>query len=515
MMLTRRTARSQVSVLPWLLGLPLLVLVGIAVALAPPYATALVLGLGLLGVALLMPFNALLLACLVTAAVIGGSAEYFLGMGQANWLPFMLAMLLALKGFMLTQLQPGAGRPLAGQRLDRIGWAWFGLPAVVYVFTLIASSVSNAIPLSQAMAAMKNYLLMWGVLVAVIYHHDMARASTLIWRAFVVIGLLQLPVALYQRFFVASGLANTSASLSFDAINGTFGGGLLGGRSGALAMFICIVLGYLLILWRDRRLGGLSFAGLAMLLLPTLFLIEVKAVVVWLPLVAVLVFSQQLRRRPLLFVFGVLGSLALVVGVIAVYRMSFYSHSSGMSLLEFFTSQIQYVYDPNRFNPETRELGRASVLAHWWREAGSHGGVVNWLFGFGPGASRGVSTVAVGTIAKLYPFYIDLSAAAALLWDVGVVGFVAFCSMLLLGAIECWRMSKRVALPLALRQQYEASGIALLLILSSVIYVRDVIDGTIVQFLIFFMLGTLVFGRRLLSMTKASSVAVSQRLQRG
>ena len=502
-MLTRRTARSQVSVLPWLLGLPLLVLVGIGVALAPPYATALVLGLGLLGAALLMPFNGLLLACVVTAAVIGGSAEYFLGMGQANWLPFMLAVLLALKG-LLAQLQPGAGRPLTVQRLDRIGWAWFGLPALVYVFTLIASAASNAIPLPQAMASMKNYLLMWGVLVAVIYHHDMARASTLIWRAFVFIGLLQLPVALYQRFFVASRLANTGASLSFDAINGTFGGGLQGGRSGALAMFICIVLAYLLILWRDRRLSGLSLAGLAMLLLPTLFLIEVKAVVVWLPLVAVLVFSQQLSRRPLLFVFGILGSLALVVGVIAVYRMSFHSPSSGVGLWEFFSNQIQYVYDPNRFNPETRELGRASVLAHWWREAGSHGGVVNWLFGFGPGASRGISTVAVGSIAKLYPFYIDLSAAAALLWDVGVIGFISFCSMLLFGAIECWRMSKRAVLPLALRQQYEASGIALLLILSGVIYTRDAIDGPIVQFLIFFMLGTLVFGRRLISMAKGA-----------
>lgn len=497
-MLTR-TARRQVSVLPWLLGIPLLLLVGIAVALAPPYATALVLGLGLLGAALVMPFNALLLACLVTAAVIGGSAEYFLHMSQANWLPFMLSVLLGGRGFMLAQMQVGTGRALAARQSAHRGWAWFGLPAVVYLFTIVASAASNAIPFSQAMAAMKNYLLMWGVLLAVIYHHDMERASTQIWRAFVVIGLLQLPVALYQRFFVASRLANTGASLSFDAINGTFGGGLLGGRSGALAMFICFVLGYLLILWRDRRLSAGGLAGLSMLLLPTLFMIEVKAVVLWLPLVAMLVFSQQLRQRPLLFIFGILGSLALVLGVLAVYRMSFYSNAGGGGLFEFFGKQIQYVYDPNRFNPETRELGRVSVLVHWWREAGDQGGVVNWLFGFGPGASRGVSTVAVGTIAKLYPFYIDLTAAAALLWDVGVVGFVSFCMVLFLGAVQCWRLSKRMELSLALRQHYEASSIALLLILSSVVYVRDTIDGPIVQFIVFFILGMVVFGRRLVS----------------
>lgn len=495
-MLTR-TARSQASVLPWLLGLPLLVVVGIAVALAPPYATALVLGLMLLGVAVFVPFNGLLLACLVTSAVIGGSAEYFLGLSQANWLPFMLAVLLAARGFLMAHVQIGVGRPAAAQRLDRMGWAWFGLPAVVYLFTLFASAASNAIPISQAMASMKNYLLMWGVLVAVIYHHDMERASTQIWRAFVLIGLLQLPVVLYQRFFIASRLANTNASASFDAINGTFGGGLLGGRSGALAMFICIVLAYLLILWRDRRLSPWAMAGMALLLLPTLFMIEVKAVVLWLPLVAILVFSQQLRRRPLLFIFGILGSLALVVGVIAIYRMSFYSHSNSGGLLEFFSRQIQYVYDPNRFNPATRELGRVSALVHWWNESGDRGGVVNWLVGFGPGASRGVSTVAVGTIARLYSFYIDISAAAALLWDAGVIGFTAFCLMLFAAAVESWRLSRATVLPASLRLQLEAAAIALILILSSVIYVRDTVDGSTIQFLIYFLLGMVVFARRL------------------
>ncbi len=242
--------------------------------------------------------------------------------------------------------------------------------------------------------------------------------------------------------------------------------------------------------------------GTSLLLLPTLFMIEVKAVVLWLPLVAVLVFSHQLRRRPLLFIFGILGSLAIVLGVIAIYRMSFYSGSGGGSLLEFFVERIQYVYDPNRFNPATRELGRMSVLVHWWNEAGVHGGVVNWLFGFGPGASRGISSVAVGTIARLYTFYIDISAAAGLLWDVGVIGFVSFCLILFLGGIECRRLSKRVELPMAVRQQLEASGVALLLVLSSVVYIRDAIDGPIIQFLVFFLLGFLVYARRLTSTAK-------------
>ena len=495
-MLTRHVRRSS-GILPWLLGLPILVLIGAAVAVAPPYATALVLGLFLIGVAAIVPFNAVLLACVVTAAVVGGSVEYFLGLSQANWLPFILAAMLAARGLVAANA-PGRS---AEQLLRPGGWAWFGLPAVLYLAVMVGSAAANLIPFAQAVASFKNYLLMWGVLLALICQRDMSQSATQIWRAFVVIGLVQLPVVLIQRFFVASKLANTSSSLSFDAINGTFGGGLLGGRSGALAMFICIVVAYLLILWRDRRLGGLSFLGLLILLLPTLFMIEVKAVVLWLPLVGILVFSQQLRRHPLQFLFGILGSLALVVAVIAVYRYSFYSGAGDESLLDFFARKIEYAYDPNRFNPATRELGRASALVHWWHESGVRGGIANWLVGFGPGASRGASSVAIGSIARLYSFYIDISAAAALLWDVGVIGFMAFCLTLALGALESWRLSKLAVLPAALRSQLQAGAIALVLIISSVVYIRDAIDGPIIQFVMFFVLGLVVYGRRMAART--------------
>ena len=54
-----------------------------------------------------------------------------------------------------------------------------------------------------------------------------------------------------------------------------------------------------------------------------------------------------------------------------------------------------------------------------------------------------------------------------------------------------------VRLPEWLRHQLEASMIGLLLVLSSVIYVRDTIDGTTIQFMIFFFLGTVLYARRL------------------
>jgi hypothetical protein len=466
---------------------------GVFTAFAPQFAFILM----VMGVAVtagfLLPVPWLLVATLVISAIFAGSLEYFLRFSQANWIPFVLAVFLAVRATVEARFGTSAFR--LGPRAINPGVAMFVYPAIVYLTVLVASGVANQIPGAQAFAAAKNYLMMWGVLVALVTLPLHERTFKALWRTVVIVGALQLPVVLFQRFFIASRLGNTSGSLSFDAISGTFGGGLTGGRSGALAMFICIAVAYLLILWRDKQLGGGKLLGALLLLLPTLSIVEVKAVVFWLPAVAFFVFIAQIRRRPFMFFAGLAASAVLVLAVIAAYRFSYYSPGGDRSLASFFTRDLAYMWDPDRFNPTTREMGRISVLVHWWRES-QLGSLVYWLFGYGPGASRGVSTVAVGTLASKYPFFIDISTAAALLWDVGTVGFLSFCSLLGFAALEARRLKRVTVLPVWLRHQLEASMIGLLLILSSVIYVRDAIDGTTIQFMTFFFLGTVVFARR-------------------
>lgn len=474
-----------------LIAVPFLLLIGIAIALAPPYAAALVIGIGVAVAALLVPMPWLFVAAIFAAGVVGGSAEYFLGMGQANWLPYVLALVVAVRATLAAKLGLSG---VARQKTQSYGYPAFGLPLLIYLFTVIVAGAANAIPVTQVFASIKNYLLMWGVLLALCCTPSYERISIALWRSMVAIAIVQLPVVIYQRFFIASKLSNSASSLSFDAINGTFGGGLQGGRSGALTMFICIIVGYLLILWRDRQIRPTRFVLMLALILPATFFVEVKAVVLWLPLVALLVFLSQIRKRPLMFIVGTVSSCVLAGAVMAVYRYSFYAPGTDSSLSGF-VDQIAYVFDPDRFNPATGELGRVSALVHWFREIDS-ASIANWLVGYGPGASRSSSTVAIGEVAKRYPFYIDISAAAALLWDVGLMGTIAFLAVLSLGASEAWRLSRHAGLPKLLKIHLEVAGIGMILILSSVFYIRDGIDGSFVPFLICFFLSLVVYARR-------------------
>ncbi len=388
--------------------------IGALTAYAPPLAVALGAAsiAAVLGVVLPLPW--LLVSTLLVSAVVAGSAEYFLRISQANWIPYILACLLAVRGLVESQRTVRENKPITSN-----GFAWFAYPAILYLFGLFASVIANLIPAQQAFAAAKNYLMLWGILVGMLSLKRVDRSSTLIWRSALLVAAVQLPVVLYQRLFVSSALGNSASGLSFDAINGTFGGGVLGGRSGALAMFICIALGYLLICARqENRLH--------------------KAVRLAAFYVALTVHrgSQSrnllapLRRSPGLWQPNPKASGLVHLGLCHQHRIGrrrtqslpIQLHdASGDLLSNFFARDLSYIWDPDRFNPATREMGRVSALVHWWREA-QWAGVAHWLFGYGPGASRGISSLAIGSVAARYPFFIDTTAASTLLWDVGVVG---------------------------------------------------------------------------------------------
>lgn len=476
--------RSGVSTIPiWVVSVPAILLVGAMTALVPKGAAAMIVGVAFVSVAFITPPTALLVWTLVFAALIGGSIEYFFGLAQANWIPFVLSLVLLTRSTFAPKGVQFAQKRDLGQSGN-----YFLAPAFVFLVTLMASSLLNLTPLPQILASVKNYLLMWGVLFALLLAPKLGDAKRLVWKWVLIIAALQLPVVLYQKLFISSKIANSAGSLSYDAINGTFGGGLLGGRSGALAMFVCIAIGYAMILWREGRWSGPRLLGYLLATLPTLAIVEVKAVVFWLPVVTSLVFVSQIKQRPAIFVLTMACSLALVFGIMVVYQTNYGAPTAGGSVVEEFFRKIYYVFDPERFNSTTRELGRFSALTHWWRE-NSLSNPIQFLLGHGPGASRGASSFAVGTVAAKYSFFIDISAAAALLWDTGLVGTLAFLGTLGFGMIQTAQASRGAKVDQENRIYFQTASIALLLILSSVFYTRDAVDGPIVQFMIFFCLG--------------------------
>jgi len=465
-----------------------IIVLAIAAALVLGAGTALAgIWMGLLGAgvfsvafAFALPLHWLILLDLVLATVVAGSAEYFLGLSQAHWIPYVLGLILALRALVERGAQVGTTLE-HGSQPTRLA---FKIPAVAYVAILLGSTAINLAPGLQVITGIKNFLFMWGVLFAMIVVREWQRVAVWFWRVVLVVACLQLPVTLYQRVFVASKANN---HVPWDSVVGTFGGiPLLGGHSASMTLFICAGLAWVLIGWRDGQLARSRVLLYLALAMPTVLLAEVKAVVIWLLVGTLLVFARFARTRPLTFVAGVLLNAVLVSGVVLAY-VTFNYGGGSTSFDEMYEKQISYIYDAKRFNPKSRELGRVSSIVFWAQEQ-SLSEPVSLLVGNGMGASRGLATLGTGEVAKRYNFFIDTSALSVLLWDAGVLGAGAFVTMLLFGGWQALRLARDPRLPPTTRRLAEASGVALLLILSGVPYTRDAVDDTSIQFLLYFCL---------------------------
>jgi hypothetical protein len=82
-----------------------------------------------------------------------------------------------------------------------------------------------------------------------------------------------------------------------------------------------------------------------------------------------------------------------------------------------------------------------------------------------------------------------------LLWDLGLLGAVSFAGILVFGVLEGFRLMRRKNMPSDLQASVECASIGLLIILSGLIYNRDVIDAASVQFLMFFFLAILMHAK--------------------
>jgi len=453
---------------------------------------------------LITPLHWIIVLQLLMVMIIAGSAEYFAGISQANWIPSLLGLLIGFRAA-LEYLKPSQSKLMLRMTKPSVR-PWFVIPLVLYFLTILLSIMVNLPPLPQVLVGLKNSVFIWGVLAGFLVPQRVVGDAKLIWKTIVFVACIQLPVVLYQKFFIASQLSNVSGmSLSFDAINGTFGGGVLGGHSGAMVMTIIIALVFVGVAWRDRRISTTRFMIVAITALPSVFLAEVKAVVIWLGVAALIIFGRHIKSRPGLFLAGMLGTLVVIGGISVAYKTMYYEGSHSTDWQTVYDKQVTYFFDIDKFNPLTREMGRMASIAFWWKQRDMTN-PVDLMIGHGLGASRGISSFAVGEVAQKFNFLIDTSAMTTLLWDVGLFGFLSFTAIILLGALEGYRISLRKNLSPDVRAGLECSAIGLLLILSTLIYNRDSIDAASIQFLVCFFLAIIWRGKAS-SMTKTITCA--------
>ena len=473
------------------------VFVGAVVALGAIQFDVLLLGV-LVG-AFLLAFHASfsLWVLAILTLVISGIAEYFFRISQAQWTPALIAFFLYLKVFVDKALaRHGLLNEALGRSLPLFVWL-----AILYLGLIALSVMLNQPQPAQALVGAKNYVPFWSVLFLLSAGALAPNSIARMWWGLVVIAFIQLPFVLYENIVVMRGRGDLWA---FDSVVGTFGGDPRGGGSNsALVLFMFVICVFAVALWRRGLLGIGWVLAIAAVCVAAIALGEAKIVAIFLPVASVLLFWDKIRTSPLKAIGLGMAVMAVLAGLLVFYQSAYWNFAlRSQSVTESVQRSIDYIIDPRNIDLTTGEVGRVASLNLWREDPRADAGTR--ILGYGIGASRSRSSISIGEVARRYmPLDISATAAAALLWDVGVLGFSVFCAILVLGAIQGFAIARKPEIPVLHQACLKASAITLCLMLIMVPYNRYVVDQASVQFLMMFCLGQIAFWQRIHAGTRS------------
>ena len=422
---------------------------------------------------------------LVFSLAISGIAEFYFGIGQANWVASILAFSLLAAAFISSSKQSSQSVTLATKS---VGWL-----VAAYVIVLMLSSLLNMNSIMQFLVGVRNYVPFIGVFLALKYlsnsDKDMKQSTYMI----LFIGLIQLPFCLQQAIFVAPARQYSLEAVGggAEAIVGTFGGNPLGGGyTGEMAVFMLIASCLSLVLASSIRFGKLLSLAISIAAIGCVALAETKIVFLLTPLAIILVFLEDIRSSPkkmfalLLVVICVLGGLA------AVYAWRFWTKGP-----DEFWHAFTYSFDPD-FMVDRFHRGRIGALVHWWDNNVVRFDALHTFLGYGMGSTLEASrTLGEGSAVKIYGLGIDAHAANKLLWDSGVLGFGFFCWVIIRTGLNANRLVRITATPQFHHGVLKTSRAAMFCFAAMLPYQVSVLGGAPMQFLFWFFVGYVEYWR--------------------
>jgi hypothetical protein len=297
----------------------------------------------------------------------------------------------------------------------------FVILAVVFlVYGLMSLAYSDG-PLSEGVRAIKRYYQYFGlmfILAVVPFAPKLVRRW---WSFLIVIAVIQLPFALYQRVELVPARLGLSRVDPIDIVAGTMEADMGGaGMNSVMALLLVTVLIFLLALHREGLLPIRRLLPLSLVILAPLGLGEVKLLIVLIPIGMICLHLELIKRNPFRFAGALVLSIGLVVGVGWIYLTL--NAAPGQTLEQIIDGTIFYNFGQMGYYDEY-SLNRTSVYLHWIKNQ-TLGDPVGLLFGHGLGSAfGGISELNPGHMDRQYPnLYIGLTAVSSILWDLGVVG---------------------------------------------------------------------------------------------
>jgi hypothetical protein len=441
-------------------------------------------------------------------ALVGtGMLIYFAGLQEADWLltaaaaPFWLIALTApLTAQRRTHHERTAGAP---------PFMWM---LTLYLILALATSLTNAESVAQVLVGLKYYVLMFGVALA-LYVVDWDRQAIVrLCGGVMAIGLVQLPVCLYQflvvrrhRLAVGGRFSGDSEVEASDSVVGTMGGSpMAGGLSDMLALLLCVLLATTLTMYYKRLLSTRWAVALATALLIPLLITENKIIVVYIPLLMILVAAEAIRKNPMKSLIGmVVGLLCIPVVLFAYYKIHW---STQYPTFEEAILRMS-VYNVQPASGDLRregQLGRTEAVEYWAQHQRLET-IEYTLFGHGLAAAKAGSRSVQSRLIKQHGgIKLNFTGLSTLLWEVGIVGTGALLAALAMAFLAAGRLARSARLTPHEQCIIKTVQVAIAMFPISLAYQNTFVSWGHASFALFFTLGLVAFYSRVAARNVAS-----------
>jgi hypothetical protein len=323
-------------------------------------------------------------------------------------------------------------RIMHGARVD-FDWR-YGLFIVALLFTLTVGYMIQDVPDGAMLAGARSYLKFLPFFLLPAVHRFTTRQLRAQLMLVLVLALMQMPLAFYQRFVEFAASMHTG-----DPVKGTLT------TSSALSMFLVVVIaGCVTFYLRDRLSLRALIVLCATLFLPTT-INETKATLLLLPL-ALLVPAMLMpgKARQLRRIAPVLGvGFVAVTAFVLVYNYLIQNREYAGPISEYFTSDTvwSYLYT-GAANTDQAYIGRFDsieiALEHTSQEP------LKLAFGYGGGnVSESFLPQFGGRYASYFTRYgVGQTQITTFLWELGFVGLLVYLYLFALVARDAFTLAR-------------------------------------------------------------------------
>ncbi len=322
--------------------------------------------------------------------------------------------------------------------------------ALIFLGLTVGSALVNGAGPGVIATGLKNDFQMWGFFFGFATIAWSQRFLDRLPKLILFVGLVQLPFVLHQfLFLVPQRVGLGFGVVPVDVVAGTFGASLFGGGANAvLAAFQIMLVACIAGLWKHRAISAQWALLLSLALLSPIFVNEAKVSVIYLPFALMTIFYRDIIRQPLKFV----GAGLLASAVLAGWLMTFTAMQGSQrieSVADLLTTSVQ-----RQTATMAERSGPYQALSRWtaltfWSEQHAGANVAHILLGHGPGETRiqseGLDLARTMAETRYGGLDIGPTGVSALLWETGVLGLLAFLSMLVAAFRQAGRLSKYYA----------------------------------------------------------------------